>query len=159
MRKKSKKKKKKNIWRLFLTFYLDFFSKFNDFNLKMVSYLYYFLSLILFHKRLIGTWKQKSQLNNMMMKLKETKRAIIRFMQVSVIGLVARWVNYDQIGSMRVLRTLRALRPLRAVSRFAGIRVRAALTGARLRRHRLSRLSRQLRSKPRFSPSQVTEHI
>ncbi len=90
------------------------------------------------------------------MKLKETKRAIIGFMQVSVIGLVARWVNYDQIGSMRVLRTLRALRPLRAVSRFAGIRVRAALTGARLRRHRLSRLNRQLRSKPRFSPSQVT---
>lgn len=87
----------------------------------------------------------------------ETKRAIIRFMQVSVIGLVARAVNYDQIGSMRVLRTLRALRPLRAVSRFAGIRVRAALTGARHQRHRLSRLNRQLPSKPPFSPSQVTE--
>ncbi|KTF83954.1 hypothetical protein cypCar_00037797, partial [Cyprinus carpio] len=42
---------------------------------------------------------------------------------VSVIGLVARVVSYDQIGSMRVLRTLRALRPLRAVSRFAGMRV------------------------------------
>ncbi|KTG36902.1 hypothetical protein cypCar_00038367 [Cyprinus carpio] len=42
---------------------------------------------------------------------------------VSVIGLVARVVNYDQIGSMRVLRTFRALRPLRAVSRFAGMRV------------------------------------
>ncbi|XP_059391441.1 sodium channel protein type 4 subunit alpha B-like isoform X1 [Carassius carassius] len=42
---------------------------------------------------------------------------------VSVIGLVARVVSYDQIGSMRVLRTFRALRPLRAVSRFAGMRV------------------------------------
>lgn len=87
----------------------------------------------------------------------ETKPAIIRFVQVSVIGLVARVVNYDQIGSMRVLRTFRALRPLRAVSRFAGMRVRASLTGARHRRHRLSRLNRQLPSKPPFSPSQVTE--
>lgn len=87
----------------------------------------------------------------------ETKPAIIRFVQVSVIGLVARVVSYDQIGSMRVLRTLRALRPLRAVSRFAGMRVRASLTWSRHQRHHLSRLNRQLPSKPPFSPSQVTE--
>ncbi|KAJ8374981.1 hypothetical protein SKAU_G00055610 [Synaphobranchus kaupii] len=42
---------------------------------------------------------------------------------ISVIGLLASAVNYDQMSSMRVLRTLRALRPLRAVSRLAGIRV------------------------------------
>ncbi|KAK3550964.1 hypothetical protein QTP70_011471 [Hemibagrus guttatus] len=42
---------------------------------------------------------------------------------ISVIGLLASAFNYEQIGTLRVLRTLRALRPLRAVSRFAGMRV------------------------------------
>lgn len=55
-----------------------------------------------------------------------TKATITELSQVSVFGLVARAVNYDQIGTVRVLRTLRALRPLRAVSRFAGMRVRPA---------------------------------
>ncbi|XP_016092339.1 sodium channel protein type 8 subunit alpha-like [Sinocyclocheilus grahami] len=51
---------------------------------------------------------------------------------VSVIGLVARVVNYDQIDSMRVLRTLRALRPLRALSKTETIKyvVVNALIGA-----------------------------
>ncbi|XP_035271255.1 sodium channel, voltage gated, type V-like, alpha b isoform X2 [Anguilla anguilla] len=50
---------------------------------------------------------------------------------VSVIGLLASAINFEQISTMRVLRTLRALRPLRAVSRFAGIRVVVnALIGA-----------------------------
>ncbi|TSK16081.1 Sodium channel protein type 2 subunit alpha [Bagarius yarrelli] len=42
---------------------------------------------------------------------------------ISVIGLLASALKYEQIGTLRVLRTLRALRPLRAVSRFAGMRV------------------------------------
>uniref|UniRef100_A0A3B1J3K1 Sodium channel protein n=1 Tax=Astyanax mexicanus TaxID=7994 RepID=A0A3B1J3K1_ASTMX len=50
---------------------------------------------------------------------------------VSVIGLLARALSFDQFGTIRVLRTLRALRPLRAVSRFAGMRVVVnALIGA-----------------------------
>lgn len=84
-----------------------------------------------------------------------TKRTIIQFIQVSVIGLVARAVNYDQIGTMRVLRTLRALRPLRAVSRFAGMRVRPALNGARVWVHSVD--SSKMPTKQPFSPYQVKE--
>lgn len=43
--------------------------------------------------------------------------------KVSVVNLVANWMNIGRIQAFKTMRTLRALRPLRALSRFQGMRV------------------------------------
>uniref|UniRef100_A0A8D3CY63 Sodium channel protein n=1 Tax=Scophthalmus maximus TaxID=52904 RepID=A0A8D3CY63_SCOMX len=50
---------------------------------------------------------------------------------ISLISLVANWLDFSDLGPIKSLRTLRALRPLRALSRFEGMRVVVnALVGA-----------------------------
>lgn len=43
--------------------------------------------------------------------------------KVSVVNMVANWMNIGRINAFKTMRTLRALRPLRALSRFQGMRV------------------------------------